>query len=94
MFSGGITVGSGDTKSTLTKNILTLNGSNIDGSIDNTLKILSTTFNVGSESLKTNLNVYGDATFEEDVVFKGTVKLGSKLTITTLSNGVDIDLTT
>ena len=94
IFNGGITAGSGTTKSTLTKDSLSLNGSTIDGSTANTIKLLPTTLNVGSTSLKTSLNVYGSATFKEDATFEGDIMLGTKLKITTLSNGVDIDFIT
>ena len=91
LFNEGIKVGSGNVKSILTKNTLSLNESLIDGSTANTIKILPTTLDVGSASIKTNLNVYGSAIFKEDATFEGEIMLGAKLKLTTLSNGVDIE---
>ena len=91
IFATGVKVGDSATNSLLNEDSLTLNGSIIDGSTNNVIKILPTRLDVGSTSLKTTLDVYGDTTMKSDLTIEGEMMIGTKLKISSVSKGVDID---
>lgn len=91
LFTSGVKVGDDDIQSILTEDTLTLNGSVIDGSTANTISMLPTTLNVGSASLATALNVYGETTLKNNLTVEGEIMIGDKIKIIPKSNGMDME---